>query len=215
MLYLLGQKNFHNGMLDLAQDYFERIQQNYPDSPYHRSAAGYLVQIKRKGQKKKKSALPEEETFKISEELPEESEQMDIYHFAFYGISEISNSLYQKFGRSYRPGEVVFHEGEPGKELFIILEGSVEVSREEQAFTCLTTGDIFGEVSLFDGKPRSNTVTAIEPLRVLALTDKPFSMIFQLHPSWTLQLIQGFATRIAHSYELLTRGAEPTESQNE
>jgi len=199
VLYLLGQENFHGGMFDVAEAYFERIRNSYPQSPYCESAEGYLVQIQRK--------KPQGAKFKLSSEASSLGidTQYGLYNLAFYGVSAISQDIYQRFGKAFAAGEILFREGDEGDELFLILEGSVEVYRADHTLSYLTEGDIFGEMAMFEGKPRSATIKALEPLKVLALTQEHFRMIFQLHPSWTLQLIRGFAVRIANCYDLLSR----------
>ncbi|MGE3724319.1 MAG: cyclic nucleotide-binding domain-containing protein [Candidatus Sericytochromatia bacterium] len=199
VLYLLGQENFHGGMFDVAEAYFERIRHSYPQSPYCESAEGYLVQIQRK--------KPQGSQFKLSSEASSLGidTQYGLYNLAFYGVSAISQDIYQRFGKAFAAGEILFREGDEGDELFLILEGSVEVYRADHTLSYLTEGDIFGEMAMFEGKPRSATIKALEPLKVLALTQEHFRMIFQLHPSWTLQLIRGFAVRIANCYDLLSR----------
>jgi CRP-like cAMP-binding protein len=200
VLYLLGQENFHGGMFDVAEAYFERIRHTYPHSPYCESAEGYLVQIQRK--------KPQGPQFKLSGEASSLGldTQYGLYNLAFYGVSAISQEIYHRFGKAFAANEVLFREGDEGDELFLILEGSVEVYRSDNTtLSYLTEGDIFGEMAIFEGKPRSATIKALEPLKVLALTQEHFRMIFQLHPSWTLQLIRGFAVRIANCYDLLSR----------
>jgi CRP-like cAMP-binding protein len=67
--------------------------------------------------------------------------------------------------RRLRRGDVLFREGDKGKELFIIRSGTVIVSkhvkgRVEQVLARLGAGDFFGEMSLFDDQPRSATIQA-------------------------------------------------------
>jgi CRP/FNR family transcriptional regulator, cyclic AMP receptor protein len=200
VLYLLGQENFHSGLLDVAEAYFERIRLCYPQSPYSESAEGYLVQIQRKKPQIQAQFQLSGEASTLGLET-----QYGLYNLAFYGVSAISQDLYQRFGKAFAPGDILFREGDSGDELYLILEGSVEVYLADRTLSYLTEGDIFGEMALFEGKPRSATVKAAESLKVLALTQEHFRMIFQLHPSWTLQLIRGFALRIANCYDLLTR----------
>lgn len=62
--------------------------------------------------------------------------------------------------RRYNPGEVIFHEGEQGDEMFVILSGTVLISKfipgaGDEALTFLGRGDYFGEMALIDGQPRS------------------------------------------------------------
>lgn len=62
--------------------------------------------------------------------------------------------------RRYNPDEVIFHEGEQGDEMFVILSGTILISKfipgaGEEALTFLGRGDYFGEMAIIDGKPRS------------------------------------------------------------
>ena len=69
--------------------------------------------------------------------------------------------------RRFRRGEVIFHIGDPGDALFVIVEGEVKISLpsetgEEAILATLRPGDVFGELALLDGAPRSASATAIE-----------------------------------------------------
>jgi CRP-like cAMP-binding protein len=68
--------------------------------------------------------------------------------------------------RRFRRGEVIFHIGDPGDALFVIVAGEVKISLpadtgEEAILATLRPGDVFGELALLDGAPRSATATAI------------------------------------------------------
>ena len=65
-----------------------------------------------------------------------------------------------------RRGDVLFHEGDSGDKLYIVLEGKVKLGRtssdgRENLLAILGPGQMFGELSLFDPGPRSSTVTAV------------------------------------------------------
>ena len=65
-----------------------------------------------------------------------------------------------------RRGEVLFHEGDSGDKLYIVLDGKVKLGRtssdgRENLLAILGPGQMFGELSLFDPGPRSATVTAV------------------------------------------------------
>jgi serine/threonine protein phosphatase PrpC len=62
--------------------------------------------------------------------------------------------------RDYGDGEVVMREGDKGDELFIVLDGTVRVSRGDQVLTRLGAGEHFGEMALIRSVPRSATITA-------------------------------------------------------
>src|SRR5213593_2023308 len=73
----------------------------------------------------------------------------------------------------YAPGDVIFKQGDEGSSLFLIEDGAVEISYGEGkgkiSLANLFTGQYFGELSLFDGSPRSATATAAKRSRLIRL----------------------------------------------
>lgn len=130
--------------------------------------------------------------------------QMGLYNLAFHGKDAVSDDLWRKFGKIFNQGDIIFKEGEAGEELFLILEGSVTVSKEiggtQKVLAILQAGDIFGEMAIFEDKPRSATIIAYNLTKILALNISNFKTIFQMHPSWPLNLVESFAKRINHLY---------------
>jgi len=81
--------------------------------------------------------------------------------------------------RRFRRGEVLFHEGDPGDSLFIVVSGSVKVvvpsdEGEEAILATLGAGDSLGELSLLDGAPRSASAIAVEAVDALTLPRSTF-----------------------------------------
>jgi CRP/FNR family transcriptional regulator, cyclic AMP receptor protein len=67
--------------------------------------------------------------------------------------------------RSYKPGEVLFREGDPGDSMYIVLDGRVRIGKHipgagEEALAFMGRGDYFGEMALIDNAPRSAEATA-------------------------------------------------------
>ena len=76
--------------------------------------------------------------------------------------------------RRFRRGEVIFHIGDPGDALFVIVDGEVKISLpsetgDEAILATLQVGDVFGELALLDGAPRSASATAIGPTETVVL----------------------------------------------
>lgn len=75
--------------------------------------------------------------------------------------------------REYAAGDVLVRQGDPGAGLFVIESGRVRVMRHEEGsareLAVMGPGEVFGEMALLDEYPRSATVTAIEPTRVILL----------------------------------------------
>jgi CRP/FNR family cyclic AMP-dependent transcriptional regulator len=86
----------------------------------------------------------------------------------------------QRFG----PGDTIFREGEPAHEMYVVLEGEVEVVRKsrkgrDHRIAILGPTDCFGEMSLIDVQPRSATVRALAASRVLRVTSEDFDRLYR------------------------------------
>jgi CRP/FNR family cyclic AMP-dependent transcriptional regulator len=75
--------------------------------------------------------------------------------------------------QALNPGDILIREGQPGEEIYLILDGSLEVSvsaLDDQPIAKLASGEVVGEMSFVDGQPTSATVTAVAPSIVLAIS---------------------------------------------
>jgi CRP/FNR family cyclic AMP-dependent transcriptional regulator len=84
--------------------------------------------------------------------------------------------------RRHRRGEVIFHQGDPGDALHIILTGRVKISSPsetgvEAILTTLRAGEFFGSLALLDGAPRSASATAVEATETLILPRERFRQL--------------------------------------
>src|SRR5688572_18236019 len=71
-------------------------------------------------------------------------------------------------------GQVLAKQGERGREFFIVIEGEVTVRRSTRTVADLGPGDWFGEIAILTFKPRTATVTAVSPVRLLVISDRAF-----------------------------------------
>lgn len=97
-------------------------------------------------------------------------------------------------------GRFVFHQGEAAGPAYVILEGRArafvtgENGREDRSF--LRRGDVFGEVSLIGGKPRSASVDAVSDLRLLQLSRATFDKLIERDPGFKQRMeerVAGYA----------------------
>ena len=89
--------------------------------------------------------------------------------------------------RAYRKGQLLFVENDPGESLIILKRGAVAVFRtaptgERAVLSVLRPPDVFGEVSLLDGSPRSASAEAIEDCAALALSRGAFMELVHSNP---------------------------------
>jgi flavin reductase (DIM6/NTAB) family NADH-FMN oxidoreductase RutF len=98
--------------------------------------------------------------------------------------------------RSYENGEVIVREGDPGDELFVILEGRVRVERGGRAVKSFGPGEFFGEVAVLDGRPRSADVVADGSARCLSLHREVLREVLQEEPRAAWAMLETLASRL-------------------
>ena len=108
--------------------------------------------------------------------------------------------------RSFTAGQTIFKEGEPGDELFVVLERMVSITVQEREVNRIEAGNIFGEMTLVDDRPRSATAKAFTDCKLLPLDFNRFLEIVAV--ALVLQLVLrnefAFAIRVLQSQQLLT-----------
>jgi CRP-like cAMP-binding protein len=117
------------------------------------------------------------------------------------------NFAADEFNRTYNKDTMLFAEGEPGNELFIIQKGSVKIAKvvdnNEVLLAVLKTGDIFGEMALLEAKPRAASAVAYENCQVLAVNRANFELMIKNQPQLIARLTTLLADRIWFIYKQL------------
>src|SRR5436309_1078023 len=122
-------------------------------------------------------------------------------------FAELSTDSLLKLGSSLKtaefpPAEVIVREGAPGVSMYIIKSGLVEVRKKDPStgfdflVAQLSEGAAVGEMSLLTGKPRSATVTTVQPTVVFTLTRADFRNLLTQHPEISLGLARILAERL-------------------
>ena len=113
--------------------------------------------------------------------------------------------------RRFRRGETVFHVGDPGDALFIVVSGSIKITLpadtgDEAILATLRPGDFFGELALLDGAPRSATAIAIEATEMYMLPRDRFRELIASEPvmrDTVLATLAAEVRRLTHHVEEL------------
>ena len=115
-------------------------------------------------------------------------------------------SLRKKFNK----GKVVFHEGNPSGDAYIISLGSIEILENtasgQKVLGILGENEIFGEMGLIDGQPRSATARAREDSVVYVLTPKTFDNMVQENPEALLPILKILINRLRETMKFLKLG---------
>lgn len=95
-------------------------------------------------------------------------------------------------------GATLAKEGRQGREFFVLVEGAVAVGRGGKKLAALGPGDWFGEIAILTYKPRTATVTAISPVRLLVISDRAFRRAVETTPRIALTVLRSAAERLEH-----------------
>jgi CRP-like cAMP-binding protein len=96
----------------------------------------------------------------------------------------------------YPEGEVIIREGDHGEEMFLIVEGEIEIHRESKPLAVLKSHDNFGEMSILDNEPRSATATARADCLLLRIRQSDFYDILERHFNVALTIIHTLTGRL-------------------
>ncbi|MEX2211875.1 MAG: cyclic nucleotide-binding domain-containing protein [Gaiellaceae bacterium] len=96
-----------------------------------------------------------------------------------------------------REGKELTMQGRPGREFFVLVEGEADVRKDGRKIRSLSGGDFFGEIALVAQRPRTATVVATTPVRVLVVTDRSFRSLLERSPSIQSKVLAALAERVA------------------
>ena len=97
------------------------------------------------------------------------------------------------------PGRVLCKEGEIGHEFFVLVEGTIQVTRHGRRVATLTGGDFVGEIALVTELPRTATVTAETHVRLFVLTTREFDTVLDRNPKVERKVLRALARRLAET----------------
>ena len=93
-------------------------------------------------------------------------------------------------------GATLIREGERGREFIVVASGTVRVTRSGKELRELGAGDFIGEIALVADVPRTATVTATSPVRLLVVTDRAFRGLLEQMPSIAKKVLQSLGERL-------------------
>jgi CRP-like cAMP-binding protein len=112
----------------------------------------------------------------------------------------MSDPLFARFGREFSAGDVLFREGEPGNEMFVIQSGAIRITKsvagEERVIAVLGAGEFLGELAILNNKPRGATAVIIEPTRCLVIEAKTLEAMVARNAEIAMRLIKKLAKRL-------------------
>jgi CRP-like cAMP-binding protein len=95
------------------------------------------------------------------------------------------------------PGETIFHAGDAAHEMYLVLEGNVELYNAGQLVAVLGAGQIIDELALLDGGSRTTTAIAREGAILVPIDVGRFELINRHVPTFALSVIRSLAARLS------------------
>ena len=96
-----------------------------------------------------------------------------------------------------KEGTELTREGKAGREFFVIVEGTADVVMGKKSINSVRQGDFLGEIALITGGPRTATVKATSPVRVLVITARSFRTLLERSPEIQRKVLLAMAERLA------------------
>jgi CRP-like cAMP-binding protein len=126
--------------------------------------------------------------------------------FGQLGAEAISRLASYSHNKSAAAGTTIFERGDPGNSLFAVCSGTVKISNrstegKDAVFNLIKAGEIFGEIALLDGHPRTADALAITDCDLLVIDRRDFVPMVTQAPEIALKLIEILCARLRHTSE--------------
>src|SRR5260370_13825056 len=93
------------------------------------------------------------------------------------------DALFQRFGKEFKRGHVLFREGEPGKEMYVIQAGKVNITKTvrdtEKILATLGAGEFLREMAILNNEPRSAGATVADDAKLLVIDTTTFEAMIR------------------------------------
>jgi CRP/FNR family transcriptional regulator, cyclic AMP receptor protein len=113
--------------------------------------------------------------------------------------------LFSRFGRTFSKGDVLFRRGDPATEMYVLHEGSVRIVRQpnNRTVAVMRAGDVFGELSMLNGRPRSADAIAEEDGSCIAVDQGQLEVMILARPEIARRLLSTLAGRLQSASDLI------------
>lgn len=113
------------------------------------------------------------------------------------------SDLFERFGKTFPAGTVLFREGEPGGEMYVIQSGKVQLTRHvrgrEAHLASLPPGEFFGEMAIVNNRPRTATAVVLDEAQLLVIDARTFEAMVRGNAEIALRIIKKLAARLAQA----------------
>jgi CRP/FNR family transcriptional regulator, cyclic AMP receptor protein len=118
----------------------------------------------------------------------------------------------EKCINEFNVGDVIFEEGSTGRDLYVVLDGLIEIAKvsggQKTVIVTLGKGEFFGEMAVIDGSARSATAICAAPgTRVMRINHARFVYLVSQQPAFALMIMDALSKRLRASNDINYRAA--------
>jgi CRP-like cAMP-binding protein len=118
----------------------------------------------------------------------------------------------EKCINEFNVGDVIFEEGSTGRDLYVVLDGNVEIAKvngsQKTVIVTLGKGEFFGEMAVIDGSARSATAISATPnTRVMRINHARFVYLVSQQPAFAMMIMDALSKRLRASNDINYRAA--------
>lgn len=112
-------------------------------------------------------------------------------------------TLFQRFGKEFPKGTILFREGDPGKDMFVLQSGRVAITKRvrdvEKVLAILGPGEFFGEMAIISNRPRNATALVQDDAKLLVIDPKTFEGMIRGNAEIAVRMIKKLAERLSEA----------------
>jgi membrane protein len=120
------------------------------------------------------------------------------------GKADVSGAALTKYGVPFEKGSVIFSEGDAGKEMYLVIKGSVGIQKDGREIAVVREKNFFGEMSFLLSQPRSATTVALTDVELLAISNDTVLTLMNEFPGLVLSMLKEMAVRLRETSCLIT-----------
>ena len=130
------------------------------------------------------------------------NELKELFLFQLLTVEELDDAIEFFHEKMYAGGMKIFSEKEKGETMYVIKNGTVKISiqeagREKEIIT-FSSGEFFGEITLFEYALRTATATAVEEVSVLEISRNEFNKLFNQKPQIAAKILYQMMSEMSH-----------------
>ena len=127
--------------------------------------------------------------------------KIDLFHF--FPTEELADFLEKATEVPVAKGVILFREGEPGQEMYIVLRGMLKVFSGNRVIAIVKPGEYFGEMAIIENQPRSASVAVLEDSLLLQVPYAVFQEYFSRQPKSLVAMMRTLSQRVRRDLEIL------------